>query len=318
MRRPEFWRADGPAARALAPASWLYGGAAAARRALARPAAPPVPVLCVGNLTAGGAGKTPTALALGGLLRDRRRGVHFLTRGYGGRARGPLRVDPSRHDAAEVGDEPLLLAGAAPCWVARDRRAGVAAAARSGAELVVMDDGFQNPTLAKTRTVVVVDGVYGFGNRRLLPAGPLRETVRRGLARADRVVLVEPDEAGVAAELGPSAVRARLAPAPGSEALAGRAVVAFAGVAAPEKPFRTLAELGCRIVAAHRFGDHHRYTEAETMAILEEAARVGAAPVTTAKDWVRLPPTLRGAVEVLDVVLEWEEEAAGAELVAGL
>ncbi len=315
MRRPEFWHRDGATAHVLTPASWLYRAGALAHRKTVRARRSPVPLLCVGGLTAGGAGKTPAALALGRRLAESGRRIHFLTRGYGGRTRGPLRVDPARHDAAEVGDEPLLLARVAPCWVAADRRAGAAAAAAAGAELIVMDDGFQNPRIEKTRSVLVVDGGEGFGNRRLLPAGPLREPVRRGLARADAVVLVEPDLAGVSSELGPAVVRARLMPAPGAETLAGAAVVAFAGIALPEKFFRTLAGLGCTIVAAHGFGDHHRFTEIEVTKILEEAVRAGAVPVTTAKDAVRLPASLRDSVRVLETVLQWAGKGAEAALI---
>jgi len=273
---------------------------------LGKAQAPPVPILCIGNLTAGGAGKTPVALAIGGALTARGSAVHFLSRGYGGRARGPLMVDPKSHNAETVGDEPLLLARIAPTWVARDRPAGAAAAAAAGADLIVMDDGFQNPSLAKTRSILVVDGSYGFGNRRMLPAGPLREPIRRGLARADAVVLIEPDTIGVAGELPAHVIRARIVPAPGAEAIAGQPVTAFAGIAEPAKLFRTLAELGCPVVAIKEFADHHRFTRTEIMALIEDAALSDSTPVTTAKDAVRLPADMQSMITVLDVTLEWE------------
>ncbi|MDE0060462.1 MAG: tetraacyldisaccharide 4'-kinase [Defluviicoccus sp.] len=318
MRTPEFWRRDGLAARALAPASWLYGAVAAVRHRTARPVQPPVPVLCVGNLVAGGAGKTPVALALGAKLAARGHAVHFLSRGYGGRERGPLLVDPARHGADAVGDEPLLLARVAPTWVSADRAAGATAAAEGGAGLIVMDDGHQNATVAKACSIVVVDGVYGFGNGRLLPAGPLRETVAAGLARADAVVAVGPDEAGIGAAI-PTGVRAsagRLAPPPDGAGIADRKVVAFAGIARPEKFFATLRTLGCRIEHTRAFADHHRYREAEIAVLLQIAASRGAVAVTTAKDAVRLPPALRGAVRVLDIVFEWNDAAAEEALIA--
>ena len=320
MRAPEFWRRDALPARALAPAALVYGAAGALRRRRARPVIPPVPVVCVGNLVAGGAGKTPVALALGAALAARGHAVHFLARGYGGREKGPLRVEPARHGAGAVGDEPLLLARVAPSWVSADRPAGVAAAADAGAELVVMDDGHQNPSLAKTFAIVVADGAYGFGNGRLLPAGPLREPVAAGLARADAAVVVGPDEAGIAATLpaGMRALAGRLSPPPGGGAIAGGAVLAFAGIARPEKFFATLRALGCRIAGTKAFADHHRFREAEIAALLGDAERLGAVAVTTAKDAVRLPPRFRDAVKVLEIAFEWEDAAEAEALIAAI
>lgn len=317
VRTPDFWQRDGVRARALAPAAWVYGGVAAIRRRAARPASPPVPVVCIGNLVAGGAGKTPVALALGGMLAASGHAPHFLSRGYGGGTKGPLRVDLRRHGADDVGDEALLLARVAPSWVSADRRAGADAAARGGAALVVMDDGHQNATVAKAYSIVVVDGAHGFGNGRLLPAGPLREPVRAGLARADAAVVIGPDERGIGGAL-PAGLRAlggRLAPSGGSAEIAGKPVVAFAGIARPEKFFATLREIGCRIERAQGFPDHHRFREAEIAALVETARRLGAVAVTTAKDAVRLPPTLRGAVQVLNIAVEWENPAAADALI---
>ena len=309
MRAPEFWRRDGLAGRALAPAAWIYGAVAAMRRSLGRAESPSVPVVCVGNLVAGGAGKTPVALALGAGLAARGHVVHFLSRGYRGTESGPLLVDPDRHDASEVGDEPLLLARVAPTWVCADRPAGATAAAAGGAGLIVMDDGHQNASIAKTFSIVVVDGAYGFGNGRLLPAGPLREPVPAGLARADAAVVVGPDEAGIGGAL-PAGLRAlggRLTPLQAGADLSGRSVFAFAGIARPEKFFATLRALGCRIERTRTFPDHHRFRESEIAALLEVAREQGAVAVTTAKDAVRLPPAFRGAVRVLDIAFEWED-----------
>jgi tetraacyldisaccharide 4'-kinase len=216
MRAPEFWRRDGALAHALAPLSWAWAAGARGRQAGARPEHAAAPVLCVGNLTVGGAGKTPTVLALLRRLRERGRKPHALSRGYGGRLKGPLRV-AAGHTAAQVGDEALLLAEAAPTWIARDRAAGARAAVAAGADVIVMDDGFQNPSLAKDLSLVVVDAAYGFGNGRLLPAGPLREPIARGLARADAVVLVLPSLDERLAPLPPMGLpvlRARLLPQP--------------------------------------------------------------------------------------------------------
>jgi tetraacyldisaccharide 4'-kinase len=269
----------------------------------------PVPVLCVGNLVAGGAGKTPVVLSLAARLGARGRAVHILSRGYGGSLAGPVRVDPARHSAAEVGDEPLLLAQAAPTWVARDRARGGRAAAEAGAALLLLDDGLQNPGIAKDLSLLVVDGGYGFGNGRVLPAGPLRESLAAGLARADAVVLMGDDRAGVGALLGAKPVlRARLV-AERAGQFAGRPVVAFAGIGRNAKFFDTLAGTGARLVARHGFPDHHRYRAAELDRLGAEAEAAGALLVTTAKDAARLAPAWRARVAVLHVAVAWQDEA---------
>ncbi len=320
MRTPDFWQRDGFVARALGPASWVYGAVAALKRASGRTRSPALPVVCVGNLVAGGAGKTPVALALGERLATRGRAVHFLSRGYGGGEKGPLRVDPERHRARDVGDEPLLLARIAPTWVSADRWAAAAAAADAGAKVAIMDDGHQNASIEKAFSIVVIDGIYGFGNGRLLPAGPLREPVETGLARADAAIVIGPDEAGIAGALwdGLPLIRGGVVPAPESAEIAGQPVVAFAGIARPDKFFRTLAALGCRIEHAKSFPDHHPFSEAEIAGLLERAKATEAIPVTTAKDAVRLPPDIRDAVAVLDIAFEWEDEADADDLVRAI
>ncbi|MGO8920811.1 MAG: tetraacyldisaccharide 4'-kinase [Stellaceae bacterium] len=305
---PEFWARRGPVSSLLQPLAWGYAMGAAARQRWTRPWQAPVPVICIGNLVAGGAGKTPVALSLARRLQARGRQVHILSRGYGGSLAGPVAVDPTRHGAAEVGDEPLLLAEAAPCWVARDRVAGAQAAIAAGAKLLLLDDGLQNPRLAKTLSLLVVDGGYGFGNRRVLPAGPLRERLASGLARADAVVLMGEDTAGITPLLaGKTVLRARLAAENGGD-VAGRALVAFAGIGRPEKFFASLAAAGGTLVARHGFADHHRYRESELKRLQAEAA--GALLVTTAKDRVRLPAPWRARVSVLEVRVAWEDAAA--------
>ena len=272
----------------------------------------PVPAICVGNLTVGGAGKTPLALALAERLLARGERPHFVTRGYGGSARGPLRVDPVLHDCALVGDEALLLAAVAPTWLARDRLAGAEAAARAGAGLVILDDGFQNPRLAPDVALLVVDGGYGFGNGRLLPAGPLREPIADGLRRATAVIRIGADRAGVGrllpAEL--PCLIAELRPAPAAPALAGRRLLAFAGIARPQKLFATLSAAGAELVGCEAFADHHRYRRAEVERLLARAARERALCITTSKDAVRLPVDLRDRVLVLPIAVAWRKPAA--------
>ncbi len=320
MRAPEFWQGDGGIwPLLLAPLAHAYGAAGAARHALTEPMKASVPVICVGNLVTGGAGKTPVALALGAYLEGLGKEVHFRTRGYGGSERGPVRVDPACHGVAEIGDEALLLAARAPTWVARNRVSGAEAAAEDGAGIVVMDDGFQNPALAKDVSFLVVDGGFGFGNGRVIPAGPLREPVETGLGRASAVVLIGEDKSGVEeriavarARLGrtPPVLGARLAPGANAGEIAGRPVVAFAGIARPEKFFATLEEIGCSLSGIRAFDDHHLYTSDEVMAICEQADSLNALPVTTEKDYVRLPEAARPMVKVLGVELRWSDEAA--------
>lgn len=314
MRAPEFWRSQNPLARLLEPAGLAYAAAGRWRRARTVPHRAGAPVVCVGNIVAGGAGKTPVCLSLAGLLD----GAHFLTRGYGGSEAGPLRVDPDRHTAEEVGDEALLLAARAPAWVARRRPLGADAAVAAGARAIIMDDGHQNPTLARDLSLVVVDGGYGFGNRRVLPAGPLREPLAEGLARADAVVLMGEDTAGVARRLPPDlpVLAARLVAGPEAARLAGRRVVAFAGIGRPEKFFATLRALGAQVVAVHPFADHFPYRHDDVQPILDEAFALGAVPVTTAKDAVRLPPDQRQQVDVLPVTVAWQDPVALSALLS--
>jgi tetraacyldisaccharide 4'-kinase len=315
MKTPAFWYAEpGVTAAMLAPLASLFalGGRVQVRFTRTRRAA--VPVICVGNLVAGGAGKTPVALALASLLADRK--IAFLTRGYGGSQAGPVQVRAQR--AEQVGDEPLLLARVAPAWVSRDRADGAQAAIEAGAELIIMDDGFQNPSLAKDFSLIVIDGATGFGNGRMLPAGPLREPVDEGLARANAVVIVGEDLTGIADRVpaGLPVLTARLVPTPDADFVAGKRVVAIAGIGRPEKFFITLQEMGCTLAAHHAFADHHRYKTDEIMQICVEAAALDAVPVTTEKDWVRLPVPTRAMVQSVPVVLEWQDEAQVRALLA--
>jgi tetraacyldisaccharide 4'-kinase len=321
LRAPGFWRPGGGglAPLLLSPVSAIYARATARR--VSRPGwTAPVPVICCGNVTAGGAGKTTVALDL--LERLTARGVapHALLRGYGGSARGPLRVEPDAHDSRLVGDEALLLASLAPTWVGADRAETARRAIAAGAGAIVMDDGLQNPTLAKALSLLVIDGTYGFGNGRVIPAGPLREPVAAAAARAHAAVLIGEDETGarslLPAEL--PVLRARLVPGPGTAALSGRPVLAFAGIANPRKFFDTLAEAGAIVVGRQTFADHYPYDEADITALLAEAESLAALPVTTRKDIVRVPARFRDRIAVAGVGLSWEDEEALDALLAPL
>ena len=317
MRAPGFWwrppDRPGLLPRALAPLGWLY--AAATARRLRQPGyVPQVPVICVGNLTAGGAGKTPTVIALIERLSARGRKVHVVSRGYGGRLEGPLRVDDSRHTAEEVGDEPLLLSAFAPVWVARDRAAGVRAAEAAGAGAILMDDGFQNPAVKPSLGLVVVDAARGFGNGRCIPAGPLREPVAAGLSRADLVLAIGNSAAQVQFDAiwGPldlPRLRGQLQPLQMGMDWKGERVLAFAGIADPSRFFATLRAQGADVIRGEALGDHETLSETLLRRLEMEADQAGAQLVTTEKDAARLPPQWRAKVLTLVVRLQVEDWA---------
>jgi len=309
--RPDFWRNDNGLSELLLPLAFVWSAVTRIRMGLGTPWRAPVPVICVGNLVVGGAGKTPLAIALARHLIAAGRSPHFLSRGYGGRQRGPVQVDLQRHDAAAVGDEPLLLAAVAPTWVARNRREGARRACAAGADVIVMDDGFQNPSLAKDIAVLAVDGGYGFGNHRVMPAGPLRERLPGGLARADAAVVIGTDATGALSGIQQYCPvhKAYLAPLP-DDAIAGSRVFAFAGIGRPEKFYATLRQIGCTVVATKDFPDHHPYTPEQIMKLCEDAAALDAVPVTTEKDFVRLPDEARSMVRALKVELGWADPAS--------
>ena len=302
LHPPQFWRRDGVLPRLLSPLSAITAAVTAHR--IAQPGwRAPVPVICCGNVTVGGAGKTTLALDLGQRLIARGRAVHFLLRGYGGKQRGPHRVAPG-DTASDVGDEALLLAAVAPTWIGGDRSASARAAVAAGAQVLVMDDGLQNPTLHKDLSLLVVDGASGFGNGHVLPAGPLREPITAAAARCQAAVVIGPD-----VTLPPSllVLRASLVPGPEIADLAGQAVTAFAGIAVPQKFFGMLREAGVRLVSEVPFPDHHSYTDDDMRTLTQRAGN--AILVTTPKDAVRIPSSIRPAIHIIGVSLAWEEPA---------
>ena len=313
MRAPEFWGGDGSGLLPLllSPIAALYG-AATARRMTQPGWRAPVPVICCGNATAGGAGKTTVALDLGQRLANRGVAVHFLLRGYGGRLKGPVQVDPVAHDSQAVGDEALLLAAERPAWISADRGVGARAAVAAGAQTIILDDGLQNPTLEKDLSLLIIDGTFGFGNNRIIPAGPLREPVAAAAARCRAAVIVGEDETDAAALLPPRmpVLRAHLRPGPEAAMLAGQPVHAFCGIANPKKFFATLQEAGAVVAGRSAFADHYPFDAGDMRDILAEAETLRAIPVTTRKDFVRIPPAFRSRVTVVTIRLEWEDTAA--------
>ncbi len=319
MRPPAFWDADAPRGSSrlvralLTPLGALYAAAAARRIRRTQPVRAGVPVICVGNLTLGGTGKTPVTAAVLERLGEMKRTPFALSRGHGGREKGPLRVDPLRHGARDVGDEPLMLSRSHQVVVARNRPEGAALAEAQGADVIVMDDGHQNPALHKDLSLVVVDAEAGWGAGRVFPAGPLREPVAAGLARADAVILMTPPETAAAAMrrlgldgLEKPVLTARLEP---SEPPPAGRLFAFAGIGRPQKFFDTLTAAGGDLAECAAFPDHHAFTPGDLAALKRAADAHGARLVTTEKDFARLPPDMRAETAVFPVRAVFHEPA---------
>lgn len=328
LETPSWWyRNKGALASVLAPLGALYGHAAAKRMAEDAAYRSRLPVICIGNFTAGGGGKTPTAIALAACLKTMGRKPAFLSRGYGGTAKGPVRVEGQSAD--EVGDEPLLLAEVAPTFVAVDRVAGAKAIEASGADIIVMDDGFQNPSLAKDISLIVVDAASGLGNGLVMPAGPLRAPLAGQIARADALAVI--GDGNKAASLietferaGKPVLHAKIAPDCDARWLGVLPVIGFAGIARPAKFFATLRGNGARLVESHPFPDHHRFKEREAQRLLKAADAQGAMLVTTQKDWARLPDDdeesavteLKNRSRPFPIVVRFEDDAKLQELLS--
>jgi len=330
LRTPRDWyrrgRRGGVARALAAPAAWAWSAATARRIARAAAFDPGVPVICVGNLTVGGAGKTPIVRELTKRLRAKGVAAHILTRGHGGRLEGPVCVDPAVHEVADVGDEALMMAGEAPVWMARDRAAGARAAVAAGAQTIVMDDGHQNPMLAKTLSLIVVDGEtrdgeWPFGDGRVVPAGPMREPLAAGLKRAGAVVILLPadlpaaDPELLALFADKRVLIARLAPVrpPPTGPQVG-----FAGIGKPWKMERALKAAGCDLVDFAPLADHKVPSARFLTFIADRAAALGAGLVTSEKDWARLTPAWRARVTPWPVEARFEDEGALEALLARL
>jgi tetraacyldisaccharide 4'-kinase len=321
MREPGFWyRPASFKSHLLRPISALYG-AIAARRLQRRGVDAGIPVICVGNYHGGGAGKTPTVLALAKLLHELGEAPVVLSRGYRGRLKGPVRVDAARHGAADVGDEPLMLAQSLPVVVSRGRADGVALAKSLNASVILMDDGFQNPAVTKDASLIVIDAVRGIGNAQVMPSGPLRAPLAAQIERTDALVVIGTGNAadtvvGTIIGQGKPVLRARFLPEQASlAALRGKRVLAFAGIGDPARFFATLREAGVDVVSARTFPDHHPLTPDEAASLVAESESGGLTPVTTEKDLARLRgpdglPDWARSVIPFKVTLEFDDAPA--------
>lgn len=341
MKTPFFWYGSrGFFSTLLWPLGWLYGKGGKINFSFQKPKRFQIPIISIGNIVSGGAGKTPTAIALMRLLEKRGYKVHFVTRGYGGRIHGPLAVDPAYHKACDVGDEPLLLAEHAPTWVAKKRSSGIEKAVESGAQLVILDDGHQTAGCYKDISFIVIDLLQGFGNGCVIPAGPLRENLTEGIKRADGFIgigygaianvsplngssFLDPKPSSLASRfcglLGTPSVdsgalnlkqhkpffKAKISPEPLS--LPSNRVVAFCGLGFPQKFYTSLKELGIELLATETFPDHYQYKNDDLLRLQELAQKHNSILVTTRKDLIKIPPPWQEQLYVLDIRIDFEE-----------
>lgn len=313
MKTPTYWKNKNIISLLLWPFGCLYGLATATRLLLKTPHKVDAKVICVGNLTAGGTGKTPVSISLAKILQQNGQNPYFVSRGYGGKLKG-LQVMPDIHNAADVGDEPLLLARQAPVIINPDRYAGALMAEQEGANYIIMDDGFQNPSLYKDISFVVIDGNIGLGNGFCIPAGPLREFKDLGLHRASAIMLIGEDTHDLAASFGKLPVfKGRIKPVSPSPLTYD--VVAFAGIGRPEKFYQSLSGCGFNIVETRDFPDHHFYTEDELNQLIALGKQHKAPVYTTAKDFVKIPPRLQSKFKVLEIAIEWENPSELANFI---
>ncbi|MER2519511.1 MAG: tetraacyldisaccharide 4'-kinase [Bdellovibrionales bacterium] len=315
MKAPSFWyRPAGALASLLMPLGCAYAAATAYRLSSSHPYRPKTPVICVGNITAGGAGKTPTALALAQLLQKLGHRPAFVSRGYGGRLTGPTKVDPARHAAADVGDEPLVLARQAPVWISRNR-AAAAKEAEKQSTILILDDGLQNPSVAKDLSILVIDGETGIGNGLCIPAGPLREPFAAALQRVQALIIIGPeDKQNLAAQASCPVFRADFIPTNLDDLPRDKPFLAFAGIGRPEKFYATCHKAGLTLAATRDFSDHHAFWPSDLNALTEESQRLEAMLLTTEKDYARLPLEFAKRVYVLRVNLVIDNQQALSDL----
>lgn len=306
MRTPKYWNKKGIISTALLPFGWLYSSITKYRMNHIKPNKVNVPVICIGNITAGGTGKTPVAISVAKILEKGKYKPFFISRGYGGKLKSVL-VDNKIHLPEDVGDEPLLLSEQAPVVIDSDRYKAAKIAIDIGANIIIMDDGYQNPYLRKNISFVVVDGGFGFGNERPIPAGPLRENLKEGLKRADAVIIIGKDKKHIAKKLSHLPVFHGYMK-PTIDSLEGKKIIAFAGIGRPQKFYDTLHELKAQVIETIDFPDHHVYTRAELEKLIRHSQGMNAKIYTTTKDFVKIPQDLRKKFNTVEIEIEWENK----------
>lgn len=304
MKTPKFWNNQGLITKLLAPFAFVYGAVTAWRISHTKPYKSKAYVVCIGNITAGGVGKTPVAAAMAEKYLKENKRVVFLTRGYKSKLKNTV-VDLTKHSAIETGDEARILAKIAPVIIAPDRAKGAKIAESMGAEVIIMDDGFQNPTLYKDESWLIFDGATGIGNGKIIPAGPLRETLKNGEARAQHILIMGEDKTGLRDKCSLPVYSGHLEPQPFD--LKHKRILAFAGIGHPEKFYQTLKNLGYEVVETYDFADHHAYKDEDIEGLIKEAAAKELSLVTTEKDFVKLPARYQGQVYCLYVKAVWQE-----------
>ena len=311
MQAPKFWQKSDKQSIAsimLLPLALIYKNIGLMRQKLVNQYKANIPVICIGNIVAGGAGKTPVALYLGQYIKKKSINIHYLSRGYGAKLSGVIKVDINNHSAIDVGDEPLLLAEIAPTWIAKNRVDGVKAAVDSGADIIIMDDGFQNPYLYKDLSLVVVDTAVGFGNGKIIPSGPLRETIKNGLSRADGVILIGDEEMPVELSKFDSDKIYHATLKPDIDWVNdGGKYVAFAGIGRPSKFFSSLKLAGVKISQCYSYGDHYNYKNSDLEYLRKKAKQYSAKLITTKKDILRISKQQRKDIAVFPIMLYCRE-----------
>ena len=310
LQIPKFWNDDTLSSKILAPLAWLYGKIVVLRSQNPKPEKIDIPIICIGNVIIGGAGKTPVAMAIAKILIRDGVNVHFLTRGYKGSLKGPVEVNSKIHNFEDVGDEALLLSKISKTWISHNRYLGADAASKAGAQTIIMDDGFQNSSIFKDSSFLVVDGGYGFGNKKLIPAGPLREKIDHAIKRADAAIIIGKDRRNIIQEIGGKIkiIRGRIRVNKKYHSLKNKNCLAFCGIGMPEKFFSTLESIGVKIKKKYTFPDHHKYSSEEIDQICKAGKNLKAEIITTEKDFMRLPKKPSMKIKTLPITIEWEKK----------
>lgn len=315
MKTPRYWQNKNIISTLLSPFGCVYGLATALRIKFKKGYRAKVPVICIGNVTAGGVGKTPVAMSVAELLKSHGKKPFFVSRGFGGHLSGVL-VDTKTHTAYDVGDEPLMLASVAPTVVCPNRAEGARLAEANGADIIIMDDGFQNPGLKKDISFLVFNGELGIGNGQIIPAGPLRESLKSGLKRADAVIFIGEDKTGLLSKIDKPVFCADIVEQkPKHQSVS---VIAFAGIGYPQKFYRSLEKCGLKPVNTYDFADHHMYTKDELKAILKKAKKKNLPVYTTSKDYVKIPTDMQKDFCVLEIRADFKQSDALWQFMAGV